>query len=186
MNKIKYIIFGYACFDWILSFVLFLLMMNVSQKYTKDSVLSFMFSLAVFISMKSMFYLFKTPLLDRIFNNIENIETLSFQLKDILIRPVGEECLMILTFISLGKELKLKVKTNKKYGVYKEITYGTVRLKVGKFYSIAFFIKQYVSEKDSYSYYKEPVSIDHYRIPDFEDFNIKENKKIRPSLYLIK
>jgi hypothetical protein len=186
MNKVRNVIYLYNAIDWIFSFAGMVLSFNFFKQYTKNELLAFLFSLACFISFKIAFYLLKDSVLEKLYKDIENVELVYFQLKDIVVRPHGEESMMFLTFVTLGKEFKIKIKVNKKIGVYREITYGTVRLKTKKFYNISFIIKKYANDVDYYAYHKEPIEIDHMRFEHYEDFSIKEKKSIKPTLYIVK
>ena len=148
--------------------------------------------------MSSAFFLVQSILLHLLFEYIlqyfliqkEDIEVMSFQLKsNILVKPKSHYTVLCATFISMGKEVYLEIKINDNHplGLFAEMTLGTVRLKQNKVYDICFFTRNYITSYDSYSYYREPISIDHFNLNGtVVDWKIKENIKIKPRLYIVK
>lgn len=187
MRKVKSIIFLSYILNIIISLTLAVMIFSQIESNAKNEDVVYFFSFSVFLAVSCILYIFQDYFLKKILNQTEKFNAESFQLKgDIIVKPRGDQRVASITFISFGKEVEFLVPTPLKIGVYKEITWGTVRIKKNKNYNIVLFVRQYENKNDSYSFYKEPISLDHMRLKDYEDYKIRENKKYRPRLYVVK
>lgn len=189
MKRVKLIIFLCYGLNIILSLALAWLCFSKMTIYSKNKDLGYLFSLSIFLSVSSTLYILQDFIMKKIFNKTEKFNAEPFQLKgDIIVKPRGEQRMATITFISFGKEVEFIVPTALSIGVYKEMTWGTVRLKKNKIFNIVLFVRQYENnnKNDFYAFYQEPISIDHMRLKDYEDYKIREGKKYRPRLYVVK
>lgn len=186
MKKIRNIIFLYWTIAVGISLSVTFLISSFLHNNFKEPTFTLVGSFSFGLTSALLFYMFEKKFLNLISVTTENIEVISYQLSQILVKQNGETNLIELKFVRMGSEFCLKIQTLKKVGIYQDVTLENIKLKRNKFYDLSFFVKKYENKYDTHCFHKEPVSIDYMRISNFEDYYFKSSKKIKPSLYLVK
>lgn len=152
----------------------------------------FFFLTALFSMVYAAVYLILTYFVINILEIHETVESDFYQLSSmIVIKEHKNKKVACFTMTNPQNivDIMIEVQQGKVGSRNLEHTFENIKLKPKTFYNINFFKRQYLYKKEKQDYYVVPIGIgvwDFNLEENFLKFDIKPNKKYRPSLHIVK